>query len=85
MSKTNKLYVGNLSYDVKKDDLVELFSKFGDVVDAVVISDKYSGRSKGFGFVELDSVESAEKAITELNEQEFEGRQLRIDYAKPKA
>ena len=61
MSK--KLYIGNLDYGVTKDDLLDLFSKAGKVIDAVVISDKYSGRSKGFGFVEYEKDEEATKAL----------------------
>ena len=81
MSK--KLYVGNLDYSVTKDDLQAHFAQAGDVVDAVVITDKYSGRSKGFGFVEFAEEAMAQEAIKMLNGQEFKGRELRVDLAKP--
>lgn len=78
-----KLYVGNLDYDVTKDDLVDLFGKAGKIVDAVVISDKYSGRSKGFGFVEFEKEEEAKKAIEMYNEKEFKGRNIVVNEARP--
>lgn len=81
---TNKIYVGNLDYGVNKQSLEELFSEAGQVTDAVVITDRNTGRSKGFGFVEFDSEESATKAIEKFNEQDFQGRELKIDYAKPR-
>jgi RNA recognition motif-containing protein len=78
-----KLYVGNLPYTVDKDALLELFSAFGDITDAVVISDKYTKRSKGFGFVEFADEKAAEKAIAEMNEKEVEGRKLVVNVARP--
>ncbi len=81
---TNKIYVGNLDYGVNKQSLEELFSEVGQVTDAVVITDRNTGRSKGFGFVEFDSEESATKAVEKFNGQDFQGRELKIDYAKPR-
>lgn len=77
-----KLYVGNLPYSIDKDGLLGLFSKFGDIVDAVVITDKFTKRSKGFGFVEFADEEGAKKAL-ELNEQEVDGRKLVVNVARP--
>jgi len=79
----NKLYVGNLSYDVTKEQLTELFSKAGKIADVVVITDRDTGRSKGFGFVEFASEKEAQKAIEMFNEQEFEGRKLIVSEARP--
>lgn len=79
-----KLYVGNLDYSVVQDDLKEHFAQAGSVVDAVVITDKYSGRSKGFGFVEMASEEEAKKAIETFNEKEFKGRNIVVNEARPK-
>ncbi len=81
---TNKIYVGNLDYGVTKDQLEELFSEAGQITDAVVITDRNTGRSKGFGFVEFGSEEAATKAVETFNGQEFQGRELKIDYAKPR-
>lgn len=77
-----KLYVGNLPYSIDKDGLLELFSKYGDIADAVVITDKFTKRSKGFGFVEFADAEAAKKAL-ELNEQEVDGRKLVVNVARP--
>ena len=79
-----KLYVGNLEYSVTQDTLRDHFAQAGNVVDAVVISDKYSGRSKGFGFVEFESDEEAQKAIEMLNGQDFNGRNIVVNEARPK-
>lgn len=78
-----KLYVGNLEYSVTGDQLREHFSQAGKVVDAVVISDKYSGRSKGFGFVEMSSEEEAKKAIEAFNGKDFGGRNIIVNEARP--
>lgn len=78
-----KLYVGNLDYDVTSDQLKELFAQAGQVVDAVVISDKYSGRSKGFGFVEMSSAEETGKAMEMFNGQDFQGRKMIVNEARP--
>ncbi len=78
-----KLYVGNLPFSVVEDQLQGLFSQHGSVVSARIITDKFSGRSKGFGFVEMESDEEAEKAITGLNGTEFEGRAIVVNEARP--
>ena len=78
-----KVYVGNLPFSIKSDGLKQLFSEFGEVEEAVVISDKYSGRSKGFGFVTFKNDEDAQKAISEMNEKEVEGRALKVNEARP--
>lgn len=78
-----KLYVGNLTYSVVEDKLQELFSQHGSVVSARIITDKFSGRSKGFGFVEMGSDEEAEKATASLNGTEFEGRTIVVSEARP--
>ena len=78
-----KVYVGNLPFSVGQDKLKELFSSYGEIEEATVISDKFSGRSKGFGFVTFKDDESAKKAIAEMNEKEVEGRALKVNEAKP--
>ena len=79
-----KLYVGNLPYSARDDSLQELFSQAGSVVSANVITDRESGRSKGFGFVEMSSSEEAEKAIQMFNGYSLEGRDLRVNLARPR-
>ncbi len=78
------IYVGNLDYKVTEDDLQNAFSKFGAVSSANVITDKYSGRSKGFGFVTMDNDDEAKKAIEELNESQLESRNIVVNEAKPR-
>ena len=78
-----KLYVGNLPFSVTQEVLKETFAKFGDIEEATIISDKFSGRSKGFGFVTFSDDESAKKAIAELNDKDFEGRPMKVSEAKP--
>jgi len=79
-----KLYVGNMSYDMDSSGLQELFSAHGTVESAEIISDRETGRSKGFGFVEMGSDEEAAAAISALNGQEHGGRALTVNEAKPK-
>lgn len=79
-----KLYVGNLPYNANDDSLKELFSQAGTVQSAAVITDRMSGRSKGFGFVEMSSDEEAKTAIDTLNGKELEGRKLTVNEARPK-
>jgi RNA recognition motif-containing protein len=79
-----KLYVGNLSYDVDSSALEELFAAHGTVQSAQIISDRDTGRSKGFGFVEMGSDEEAQAAIAALNGQQHGGRALTVNEAKPK-
>jgi RNA recognition motif-containing protein len=78
-----RLYVGSLSYNTTEDALRDMFSQAGTVVSATIITDKYSGRSKGFGFVDMSSEEEAEKAIEMFNGQELDGRKIIVDKAKP--
>src|SRR5829696_8969919 len=79
-----KLYVGNLSYNVTDSDLEQLCAQHGTVQSAQVIQDRDTGRSKGFGFVEMGSDEEAQAAIAALNGQEHDGRALTVNEAKPK-
>jgi len=79
-----KLYVGNLSYNTMEEDLKEAFSKIGEVVSATLIVDQASGRSKGFGFVEMASDEDAAKAISTMNGTTFMDRTITVNEAKPK-
>lgn len=80
-----KLYVGNLSYSVDDAALHQKFSEFGNVDSARVIMDRESGRSKGFGFVEMSSDEEAESAIAQLNGRDFMGRNINVSEARPQA
>ena len=80
----SKLYVGNLSYDVTSSDLEQMCAAHGTVQTAEVIQDRDTGRSKGFGFVQMGSDEEAQAAITALNGQEHGGRALTVNEAKPK-
>jgi len=79
-----KLYVGNLPYTVDGDALNKKFTAFGTVVSATIIPDKMTGRSKGFGFVEMANAEDAEKAIKELDGKESDGRKIVVNVAKPR-
>lgn len=79
-----RLYVGGLSYNTTEDGLKEFFSQAGSVDTATVITDKMSGRSKGFGFVEMSSDDEAQKAIDSLNGKELDGRTLTVNEARPK-
>lgn len=78
------IYVGNLLFDVGESDLREAFEQFGQVTEVRLIMDKYTGKSKGFGFIEMPSKDEAEKAIAEMNGKEFMGRALNVNEAKPK-
>lgn len=79
-----RLYVGNLSYDATNASLEELFAPFGSVRSAQVIQDRDTGRSKGFGFVEMADDNAARTAISELNEKDFGGRPITVNEAKPR-
>ena len=79
-----KLYVGNLSFQTSSQDLEELFAGIGTVESATVVEDRETGRSRGFGFVEMASQEEGEKAIAELNGQEVSGREIKVNEAKPR-
>jgi RNA recognition motif-containing protein len=81
---TKKLYVGNLGFEVSSTDLENLFASFGTVQSAQVITDRETGRSKGFGFVEMGSDQEAQAAIQGLNGQEHEGRPLTVNEARPR-
>ncbi len=78
------IYVGNLERKVTEDDLRQAFAEFGEVTEARLIMDKFSGESKGFGFVEMPSKEEAEKAIEEMNGKDLNGRELNVNEARPK-
>lgn len=80
---STKLYVGNLPFSVSDEDLRALFSSYGEISEAVLIKDKFSGRSKGFGFVTFSNEEDAQKAISEMNGKEVQGRELKVNEAKP--
>lgn len=79
-----KVYVGNLPFKIRDEALKELFASYGEVEEAVVIADRFSGRSKGFGFVTFKNDEDAQKAISEMDGKEVEGRPLKVNEAKPK-
>jgi RNA recognition motif-containing protein len=79
-----KIYVGNLAYSVTEDELRDAFSEFGQVSNVSVITDKFSGQSKGFAFVEMPSQNEAETAISNLNERPMKGRPIRVNEAKPR-
>ncbi|MBP9686805.1 MAG: RNA-binding protein [Candidatus Doudnabacteria bacterium] len=79
-----KLYIGNLSFGTTDADLQETFSKAGSVVSAQVITDKMTGRSRGFGFVEMDTKEAADTAIEMYHDKDFQGRKLTVNEARPR-
>ncbi len=81
---STKLYVGNLGYSISSSDLNRMFSQYGGVKNATVIEDRDAGRSKGFGFVEMESVQEAQAAIAGLNGHQHEGRSLTVNEAKPR-
>ncbi len=81
---STKLYVGNLSFDTSSQDLEELFGQVGTVESASVIEDRDTGRSRGFGFIEMASKEEAEQAIDQFNGKEVDGRELKVNEAKPR-
>jgi RNA recognition motif-containing protein len=78
------IYVSNLSFNVQDEDLKDFFSEYGEVTSAKVITDKFTGKSRGFGFVEMPDTESAQKAIAELDNATVENRTIRVMEAKPK-
>ncbi|MBI3623459.1 RNA-binding protein [Candidatus Pacearchaeota archaeon] len=79
----SRIYVGNLPFSIGFQELKELFSQFGEVVEATVVVNRYSGRSKGFGFVTFSSADSAQKAISEMNEKDVQGRRITVKPAMP--
>ena len=78
------IFISNLNYNTQEEELQELFEKFGAVSSAKIITDKMSGRSRGFAFVEMPNDAEGKKAIEELNEAEYEGRQMVVKEARPK-
>jgi len=79
-----KLYVGNLPWTLTNDSLKEMFAQFGEVTEAVIITDRMSGRSKGFGFVTFATEEAAAAAIQQMHEKEVEGRKIVVNVARPR-
>jgi RNA recognition motif-containing protein len=79
-----KLYVGNLSFNSSEQDLEDVFAEFGTVESVNIIEDRDTGRSRGFGFVEMSSDQEAQNAITELDGKEVDGRNLKVNEAKPR-
>ena len=82
---SNKIYVGNLSFNTDEAELREVFSRYGDVSSCKLITDRSTGRSKGFGFVEMSTSQNAEEAISSLNGIDLDGRNLRVNEAQPQA
>jgi cold-inducible RNA-binding protein len=82
---SSNLYVGNLSYDTTEDTLRALFAEFGEIESVSLITDRYTGRSRGFAFVEMATEESAQEAISGLNGKVVDQREIRVDKAKPRA
>ena len=80
-----RIYVGNLNYRTTEEGLAELFGEFGEVENASVVTDRQTGQSRGFGFVEMQNDEEARKAIEEINGREFEERTLTVNEARPRA
>lgn len=78
------IYVGNLPYGVSEDDLKGAFAEFGEVSSVNIITDKFSGQSKGFGFVEMSNDSEADEAMRALNESDLKGRNIRVNQAKPR-
>ncbi len=78
------IYVGNLAYTVTEDDLKEAFSEFGEISSVRLVTDKFSGKSKGFGFIEMPDNSEAEAAMGALNESSFKGRDIKVNQAKPR-
>ena len=78
------IYVGNLPYTISEDELSKIFSEYGEVTSVKIITDKYSGRSKGFGFIEMLNDEEGQKAIGELNDTDVKGRNVKVNVAREK-
>jgi len=78
------IYVGNLSYNLTEDELRDIFAAHGDVITASIVRDKFSGQSRGFGFVEMENQNEAEEAIKQLNGTDLQGRTLTVNQARPK-
>ncbi|NTW33827.1 MAG: RNA-binding protein [Bacteroidetes bacterium] len=78
------IFVSNLSFRISDDDLKQLFEEYGEITSAKVITDKFSGRSRGFGFVEMKDDEAGQKAIDELNNADYDGKAISVSVAKPR-
>jgi RNA recognition motif-containing protein len=78
------IYVGNLDYNLQESELERVFSEYGEVASVKIIKDKYTGKAKGFGFVEMPDDEAANTAIEELNGTELNGRQMKVNKARPR-
>ena len=78
------IFVSNLNFKVRSEDLKTLFERYGEVVSSKVITDKFSGKSRGFGFVEMKNDEDGQRAIGELDQRDFEGRNITVSVAKPR-
>ena len=78
------IYVGNLSYSIKEDELKTLFSEFGEVASVKIITDKFSGQSRGYGFVEMPNDAEADNAIKALNNRQVKGRDIRVNQSEPR-
>ncbi len=78
------IYVGNLSYEITDDEVKDIFSPHGEISSVSIIKDKYSGQSKGFGFVEMPNQAEAEEAIKALNESDLKGRNIKVNQARPR-
>lgn len=78
------IYVGNLSYGIRENDLKELFEEYGETTSVRIIKDKMTGKSKGFGFVEMENESEAREAISNLNETDIQGRKLVVNEARPR-
>jgi RNA recognition motif-containing protein len=78
------IYISNLSFNVEDSDLRQLFEEYGEVTSAKVITDKFTGRSRGFGFVEMSDNDASQKAISELNQAEYDGKVITVNEARPK-
>jgi len=81
---TTQLYVGNINYRLTEEGLKAMFAEFGEVKSAKIVTDRETGRSKGFGFVEMADAEAAERAIQALNDKEKDGRRIKVNIARPK-
>jgi len=81
---TKNLYVGNLGYDTTEDTLRTLFAEYGEIESVNLVTDRYSGRSRGFAFVEMSTEEAAQEAKSGMNGKQVDGRELKVDNAKPK-
>jgi RNA recognition motif-containing protein len=82
---TNNLYVGNLSYETTEDTLRTLFAEYGRIESVNLISDRYTGRSRGFAFVEMSTEQAAQQAMSGLNGKQVDEREIKVDKAKPKS